>query len=219
MAAEDLVPRPEACQPVVTVQSRGCTVETMLRCGAPLAMPWRAEVYDGEGLRQVSSFTQDFVQLRVQLPRFGIAFDHDPAQSSSTPPAEMAETGEGIERLKGHITAGGQRLVVMTFNRIARVEPIELDGRKLVGFRITGTRTISPPIQAEAHDYMNYFDPETGVLFGGESLLPGPDGKTSLDGRPAALAFPGDPGFDAKVPVFDCGNLSFNQADEKADFS
>lgn len=219
MAAEDLVPRPEACQPVVTVQSRGCRVETMLRCGAPEALPWRAEVYDAEGLRQVSSFTQDFVQLRIQLPRFGIAFEHDPAMSSSTPPAEMAETGRGIERVRGFLTVGDRRLAVMFYNEIVRGEPMELDGRNLMGLRFKGTRTISPPIQAEAHDYMNYYDPETGALFGGESLLPGPDGKLSLDGRPAALAFPGDPGFDAKVPVFDCGNLSFNQADEKADFS
>lgn len=219
MSAEDLVPRPAACEPVVTVQARGCSVETVLRCNDPAGWPWRAEVFDAEGLRYVSSFTKDFVQVQVRLPAIGLAFDYDPELSSSTPPVEMAETGHGVERVKGFMSFGGQSLAVVTYNEIRRVEPLDLDGRRLVSFRVVGTRTTSPPLQAEAHDFMNYLDPETGALFGGESLLPGPDGKLSQDGRPAALAFPGDPGFDAKVPVFDCGNLSFNQADEKADFS
>lgn len=219
MAAVDLISRPAACQPVITIQARGCSVETVLRCNDPAGWPWRAEVHDAEGLRYVSSFTKDFVQVQVSLPGIALAFDYDPSQSSSTAPSEMAETGHGVERVKGFMSLGDQSLTVMTYNEITRVAALEVDGRDLVSFRVVGTRTTTPPLRAEPHDFMNYFDVETGALFGGESLLPGPDGKLSLEGRPAALAFPGDPGFDAKVPVFDCGNLSFNQADEKADFS
>lgn len=192
----------------------------MLRCSDPAGTPWRSEAYDAKGLFYVASFDKNFVQQQVAYPKSGTRYLFDGRRSSSTSPAEVTATGHGVERTRGAILIHNQRLAVMEYHDIARLDPpMMLNGKSLVRLRITGTRTITPPLSGEHQDFMNYFDPETGFLFGGENLLPDADGKLSLSGQPAQLVQPGEPGFDDNVPAFDCGNLSFNVTDEKASHS
>ena len=216
--AEDaLLSRPATCKPVLTIQTRGCQVNTVLHCAAPDAAPWRWEAYDDTGSTYVGSFDLDFVQIKTVFPGSGLRFDYDMTQSSSTAPAEVAQTGHGTERMKGEILLRDQRVNVLEYHDIARLDPpMLLDGTSLVRLRVSGTRTITPPLRAERQDFMNYYDPQTGILLGGESLLRDADGKMTLSGQPAQLIHPGEPGFDGTSPRFDCQTLSFNVTDKKA---
>lgn len=219
-AADDLVARPEACQPVLTVQAHGCIVRTVLRCTGLSPIEWRAESFDDTGLRYASTFDADFVQIRVAYPQRGQYFFNDMSRSFSTPPAEIIRTGRGVEVIHGQFRQGARAWVTTGDHKVLRLDPpFTISGTDLTRLRFFGTDTYSAPLVAEPVDFMNYVDPVTGALLGGESLLPDETGEMSLWGQPVELSRPGEPGFDAKMPKFDCATLSFNETDEKADKS
>ena len=220
LAQDPMLARPSGCRAVATMQSHGCEVETVERCDAAEGYAWRSTGHDKEGLFYVSTFTEDFVPLEVGFPRAGHGYSFDAKTSFSTPPLQTVASGQGQEVNLGVIHLYGLQKPISETQTMARVDPpLELDGVTLQRIEITGTRIMPAPVPAIDQHFMNYFDPVSGVLFGGENLIASPDGSLSDAGRPAAIFRQGQPGFDSPYPTFDCGNLSLNFTDEKATHS
>jgi len=209
MAATDIQSREDFCQPVLTVQSLDCRVETILRCDGTNGIFWRSEVYTRGGLRGLGIYDQEYVQLVRQSLASGTTFVFDTDSSWSSTPEEILADGHGQEITHGVIELYGLRKPVSENHRITVIDPpLTIDGMTLHRFEFSGALQMPLPVPPESQDYTNYYDPSTGALFFGEDLS-GSDGVASVVVAPVRLDYPGDPGFDSRVPEI-CGALSQN---------
>ena len=217
MASEDLMSRPASCVSVMTIQKHGCEVETHMRCGTGKSAFWRQENIDGDGYVSVSHADSRYNVTEFQDGE-GLKIVTDSAKSYADLPIDVIKNGKGSLAQIGTMSVWGiSKPISLVAQLDAQSTPLELNGRRLD--RILGTVVVqmAPPMPPLNGTSMYYYDQPTGVLFEGETEMEWPASDGKIPHTPAAIILPGEPGFDEPHPTYDCGNLSFNHPDIKAD--
>lgn len=193
---------PEGCTATLTVQSRGCNVANYYICTADAAGDqWRAD-YDQEGmfyLSKIDSETQ-WVESYEQNPVIKQVLDANPAD-----PANFTELlATGIDNFDFTLTKdNGAQSRVTGFDKMTGTTEV-IDGVNLerTEYEMTETDPQGNVLRkSRGHEYVskewrNFFS-GTAEYFTGNEWLP-------LEGSPVQFSKPGDKGFGATQPIFDC---------------
>lgn len=201
---------PEGCAVFLTVQSKACRVSNYYRCESDQkGDQWRAD-FDQEGLffRSRINAEAEWVES-IEGNGFGPEvhqyLDPDPADRASF--TELLETGidtfdftlarsdGGHSRVTGYDRLTGQ---MMTIDGV-QLEQTEFEFTEIDDYgntlrRANGNEYIS-------RDMRTFFSGAEQVDLGNGEWLP-------LDGTPLRFFFPGQKGFAAKQPLFDCDALT-----------
>jgi hypothetical protein len=199
-----LVPR-EACQPLYTVQKRGCVAEHVLRCDLPDGVIYRNEVVENGELTDVSFSDADYEYLD-EWNADGLRFilrmveNRDPFSLSA-----LRETGSDVfdqtALVDMQIVAPREALVVGDA-RVAE-DPVELDGRLIDPVRVRATMDLST--MEMWFEGTSYIDRETGTMFDGAYVMSFAGYDEDLPGEPVRILREGDRGFMMNITLFGCG--------------
>ncbi len=202
-AATAFVP-PEGCQVDYTVQLRGCRVENHYRCAADPAGERRISIADQTGEFFISRIDDETRWIGSAAPQDGTFTALDLAGSADNASfTTLLATGRddydfvthalggetrryiGHDRLTGEsVTVSGQTLERTEFSM-----RIEDEAGNLLATR-SGRQLISRGLR---------------VFFGDAESFEAADGTRSDDiSTPVSFAFPGQDGFSAAKPIFDC---------------
>lgn len=194
---------PEGCSLFMTVQSRACRVSNYYTCtqDAP-GEQWRSD-FDQEGIYFSSKIDSEAQWIESHdLPDLVIQrLDPNPDDPASF--SELLSSGTdtfafGLSRDNGENTrvSGFDRLTGRSF----AIDGIPL---KETEFEFTETDPDGNILrQSRGNEYVN---PEMRMFFSGPSEWNGGDGQfLPMDGSPREFIFPGEPGFAATQPLFDC---------------
>ncbi len=192
---------PEGCQSTMTVQSRGCYVANYYTCQANPGDLWRVD-HDQEGpfyLSRIDSETQwiestDLDDNTVQTLDAGAS---DPASFT-----ELLATG--YDGFAFSLTkTNGEHTNVRGFDKMTG-KTVTIDGVTLDQTEYEYTETDDQGNilrQSRGHEYVlrdqRTFLSGSSEWWDGTNWLP-------LEGSPVDFAFPGDKGFEATQPIFDC---------------
>ena len=196
---------PEGCEAFLTVQSRGCRVSNHYRCTADQAGDqWRAD-FDQEGVFFLSRINRETEWVE------SYTFNPTVKQSlapGATDPARFSELLSGgrddfdfwLDRDNGtrsHIT-GFDTLTGKT---------ITIDGEALPQTEYA-YEEVDPEgnILGKARG-REYIHPEWRMFFSGPSEHWDGQDWVPMDGSPMQFIQPGEPGFGATQPIFECGAL------------
>lgn len=201
-AANSFTP-PQGCTLFMTVQSRACRVSNHYKCtqDAP-GDQWRAD-FDQEGM---------FFQSRIDSETQWIeSFEGNPAvrQTLDPAPADPASFSEllssGMDTFDfGLSKDDGARTRVTGYDRLTG-NSFTIDGVPLRETEYEYTETdLSGNVIARAHGN-EYIHSDWRMFFSGRSEWdPGDGNYLPMDGSPMKFLFPGQPGFGATQPIFDC---------------
>ncbi len=196
---------PEGCSVYMTVQSRQCRVSNHYTCVANNpGDKWRAD-FDQEGI---------FFNSRIDNETQWIeSFDMDPpdVQRLGPNPADPASFSElladgrddfefNLDRDSGlNTTARGyDRLTGKTFV----IDGIQLQQTEFDFTEVDAAGNIVR--QARGNEYVH---PEWRLFFAGPSETSIDGQMLPLDGSPLQFIFPGEPGFAATQPLFECDDV------------
>jgi hypothetical protein len=187
----------------MTVQSRGCRVSNHYRCSADAAGDqWRAD-FDQEGI---------FFQSRINAEAEWVeSLEFNPSTTQTLDPgaADPASFSEllsaGIDTFDfGLSKDNGERTRVSGFDRLTG-RNFTIDGISLqeTEFKFTETDLTGNVLrESRGNEYIN---PDWRMFFSGPSEWNGGDGAfLPIDGSPVTFIFPGEPGFGATQPLFEC---------------
>lgn len=193
---------PEGCETWLTVQSRGCRVSNYYKCSADTpGDQWRAD-FDQQGIFFVSRIDREtqWVESFDINPPMRQTLDPSPPD-----PASFSDlVGDGLDTFEfGLSDDDGTRTRVRGFDRLTGAE-ITIDGvtLKQTEYEFTETDPGGSVIrQARGNEFIH---PDWRLFFAGPGEWNGGDGFVPIDGSPREFHFPGDKGFAATEPVFDC---------------
>ncbi|GHD98400.1 hypothetical protein U879_11030 [Defluviimonas sp. 20V17] len=208
-AAKTFTP-PKGCQVYLTVQEHGCMVSNLYRCiqDKP-GDQWRAD-FGTNGAVFVSKIDNETQWIESEDLETG---NHERLQPGAPDPASFSRllaTGrddfdfstvnqQGVaHRFRGHDKLTGERVTI--------------DGVPLqrTEYSITATGPSGEVLwKAQGHEYLS----ETWrTFFAGRGIWDDKSGKTAYDNSPARMIQPGQPGFAATVPEYDCDDVTSQRA-------
>ncbi|MCB6178110.1 hypothetical protein LHP98_08200 [Rhodobacter sp. Har01] len=194
---------PEGCELFMTVQSKACRVSNHYRCaGDPAGDQWRAD-FDQEGMYFQSHINSEaeWVESFDLNPTVRQVLDpgaEDPASFSELLATGVDTYAFGLTRDDGthsNVT-GADRLTGKT---------VVIDGQTLeqTEFDYTETDDFGNVLRRSRGN--EYISRDMRLFFAGPGETDLGDGQwLPSDGRPMDFAFPGDKGFGATQPIFDC---------------
>lgn len=197
---------PEGCEAFLTVQNRNCSVTLMWRCNvAPQGDIWGASFSD-YGLESISNYAASYQWLDT-------VYTWDQSREQFTPPAadpielnRLLDTGSDSydfimrrslleESYDIHIT-GSDHLTGET----EVIDGVELD-KVATEMLITAD---DGTVEYQSHGFQ-YFSRELGQFFLGIANVIGGDGSsTQYNDSPMDFILPGEPGFGATTPLYEC---------------
>jgi hypothetical protein len=198
---------PEGCTGFLTVQARQCRVSNHYRCAADApGDQWRAD-FDQEGVFFVSRIDSEtqWVESYDMFPTVRQTLDAGPAD-----PASFTELLTGADSFDfGLSKDNGERSRVTGFDRLTG-KTVVIDGITLqqTAFEFTET-SIGGTVLRRARGF-EYIHPEWRLFFAGPSewgMVEAEDEWLPVDGSPVQFIFPGEPGFFATEPLFECDAL------------
>jgi hypothetical protein len=197
---------PEGCTGWMTVQSRACRVSNYYKCTADApGDQWRGD-FDQEGIFFLSRIDYEAQWVEsVDLPDMihqrldpGPA---DPASYSGLMSSGVDDFAFGLSKDNGERTrvSGQDKLTGKTFT----IDGISLQQTQ---FEFTETDTSGNILRrSRGNEYVN---PEWRLFFSGPGEADFGDGQfVPIDGSPVQFIFPGEPGFMATQPLFECDVL------------
>jgi hypothetical protein len=192
---------PAGCEIFVTVQARGCRVSNHFRCaGDPAGDQWRVD-FDQEG---------PFFQSRINA-------EAEWVESSGLPDAVIQRLGDrpdpasfsellssGLDTFEfGLDHSDGTATRVTGFDRLTG-QSVVIDGITLKETEFEFTETDPAGTILRQSRGREFIHPEWRLFFAGPSEWNGGEGFVPIDGSPRQFIFPGEPGFAATQPIFDC---------------
>lgn len=194
---------PQGCTMFMTVQSRACRVSNYYTCTADApGDQWRAD-FDQEGIffqsqiNSESEWIQSF-DLPAGVVQRLVPGAADPASFSELLSSGLDTFDFGLTRDNGEDTK------VTGFDRLTGKTWV-IDGVTLseTEFEFTETDMAGNILrQSNGNEYIN---PDQRLFFSGPSNWNGGDGEfLPMDGSPMQFINPGEPGFGATQPIFDC---------------
>ena len=203
---------PPGCTGWLTVQSRGCRVSNHYRCEAdPPGNQWRAD-FDQDGIFFVSRIDAEaqWVESWDMFPTVRQTLD-----AGAPDPASFSELlANGIDTYDFNQTEEtGARSRVTGFDRLSG-RSVTIDGIPLqeTEFEFTETGPDGATIRkSRGHEFIH---PEWRMFFAGPSEWVDGEESIPVDGSPRQFVFPGEPGFFATEPIFDCDAILSRNATE-----
>ena len=196
---------PEGCETFMTVQARGCRVSNHYRCTADQpGDQWRAD-FDQEGIFFLSRINRETEWVE------SYSFDPKTLQTLEESPADRAH-------FSGLLSGGrddfdfwlsrddGTRSHVTGYDALTG-KTITIDGVALQQTEYSYTETDpegNVTGQARGNEYIH---PGWRMFFAGPSEHWDGQDWVPMDGSPMQFIQPGEPGFAATQPIFECGAL------------
>lgn len=201
MAASTFTP-PEGCTTFLTVQSRGCRVSNHYICAAdPKGDQWRVDS-DQEGAFFISRINREGEWVE--------SFDLGPTvrqvlDPGSADPASFSELlASGMDTFEFSLTRdNGEHTQVNGFDRLTGAT-MTIDGIALKQTEFEYTETDDAGNILRRARGNEFISPDWRLFFSGPSEWDGGQGFVPLDGSPVKFYQPGQPGFAATQPLFDC---------------
>jgi hypothetical protein len=195
---------PAGCEAYVTVQSRSCIVSHLFRCeGDPAGDQWRVD------MGQEGEFFYSHIDSEGQwLESYGAAQQLlDPAPADPASITNLLASGLDTADFSVSRDDGtGSRF--SGFDRLTGKE-VEIDGVMLLQTEIDYTeydRAGTVVGQVRGNEFIH---PDWRTFLGGAGERDLRDGKwLPIDGSPVEFAFPGEDGFLATEPKYDCDALT-----------
>lgn len=190
---------PDGCEGVVTVQQRGCILVNVWQCDAdPEGDKWIALI--GEGGPISVQHVDDEFQWIESFRASGDERLEQPAPD----PASMSELlATGLDTFEFVIQkdSGAERNV--GFDALTGLEVI-IDGEPLLQTEFEGKTLTMDGVQIGEGTGRQYVSAKHRLFLFGESWDPAtPDQVTDMS--PVEFIYPGEPGFFAAEPKFECG--------------
>ena len=198
---------PDGCNGFLTVQSRSCTVSHYWTCEAdPAGTHWRVAL-DEEGAYYLSFVDAEFRWLRSFNLRRGnndtlIEPENDPASLS-----ELLETGSDtmVFSIQEESAQGTFQRDYTGYDRLTggviSIDGIELEITEFAYQWETG----NGPRETEGNQFVSR---DLRLFFGGVETVTLPSGDTvEVDYSPVEFAQPGEAGYLATQPLYDCGDM------------
>ncbi|WP_435165619.1 hypothetical protein [Falsirhodobacter sp. 1013] len=197
---------PEGCTTTMTVQSKQCRVSNYYTCqNDPAGTQWRVDA-DQEG---------PFFLTQTNIEGEWLQ-SHDGAPSGAQHLAEVQDHGS----IRTLFEAGqdsydfwleredGSRSHVTGRDKLTG-ETSVIDGQSLARTRFSFTETDADGVVLQQARGQEYVSRERGSFFAGPTEHGDGTGTwRPSDGSPMTFAFPGDKGFEAGQPIFDCDAVS-----------
>jgi hypothetical protein len=197
---------PEGCTLTMTVQSRQCRVSNHYTCAADApGMRWRAD-FDQEGIffsSQIDNETQWTESRDTDPPVVQklVPGATDPASFSGLLGTGRDDFAFDLTRDDGNDTSvtGYDKLTGDTFV----VDGIQLQGTEFEFTEVDPAGNVTR--RSRGNEYINE---EWRMFFAGPSEWdPGDGNFLPMDGSPLQFIFPGEPGFAATQPLFECDDV------------
>ncbi|MEI2687890.1 MAG: hypothetical protein V9G14_17880 [Cypionkella sp.] len=194
---------PEGCTTFLTVQSRGCYVANYYRCEADTpGDQWRAD-FDQQGpfyLSRIDSETQ-WVESYESNPTVRQTLDPDPADPASF--TTLLQTG--TDTFDFALTKdNGEHTTVKGYDKLTG-KTMMIDGIMLEQTEFDYTETDAAGNVLRQSSGNEYIKRDWRNFFSGTSQWMQPDGTSlPLDGTPVQFILPGEKGFAATQPLFQC---------------
>lgn len=192
---------PEGCEAFLTVQARGCRVSHHYRCTADTpGDQWRAD-YDQEGVFFLSRIDSEAQWVQSFDVGTGLTQTLDPGAAD---PASFSDLLGGVDTFDfGLSQDDGSRSRVTGFDRLTG-RSFTIDGVTLQQTEFDFTE-VDPAgnllRRARGNEFVH---PEWRMFFAGPSEWQSEGEWLPVDGSPVQFIFPGEPGFGATQPLFEC---------------
>ncbi|MDP4031582.1 MAG: hypothetical protein Q8P60_01790 [Pseudorhodobacter sp.] len=193
---------PEGCEAFLTVQSRGCRVSNHYRCEADApGDQWRAD-FGQEGVTFLSRIDSEgqWLESYDAFPTVRQTLDagaRDPASMTDLLVTGRDDFDFGLSK------DNGVRTLVTGFDQLTG-KSFVIDGITLRETEFEFTET-DPQGKVLNHSWGNEFvHPEWRLFFAGPSQWNDGTDTFPTDDSPVQFVFPGEPGFGATVPIFEC---------------
>ncbi len=198
---------PAGCETFLTVQSRQCRVSNHYKCSADApGDQWRAD-FDQQGpffLSRIDSEAQ-----WVESFDLGATVDRQTLEPGASDPASFSELlTTQIDTFAFGLSHGdGSRTRVNGFDRLTGRQ-FTIDGIVLAETEFEFTEADEAGNILRQSRGNEYIHPEWRMFFAGPSEWNGGEGEyLPMDGSPVQFIFPGEAGFAATQPLFDCDPL------------
>lgn len=194
---------PDGCTGTMTVQQRGCRVSNHYVCaGDPAGHKWRADL-DQEGVFFLSRTDAEAQWIEsVDLPD-GVVQTLDPAPEDPASFSTLLADGRD-DYAFGLTKTDGTTSRVRGFDRLTG-ETAVIDGVPLEVTEFQFTETAPDGTVIRRGRGNEYIGRDMRMFFAGPGEADFGDGRwLPIDGRPVEFVFPGEPGFMATQPLFDC---------------
>jgi hypothetical protein len=198
---------PQGCTAFLTVQSRACRVSTYYTCtqDAP-GDQWRAD-FDQEGMFFLSRVDREgqWVESIDLNPLVRQSLDANPED-----PASFSELLAGVDTFAFNLSRdNGENSKVRGFDRLTG-QSVVIDGITLSETQFEYSETDSTGTSLRRARGTEYIHPDWRLFFAGPTEWDGGDGYVPMDGSPVQFMSPGEPGFAATQPVFECDAILSN---------
>lgn len=202
---------PPGCTGWLTVQSRACRVSNFYKCtqDAP-GDQWRAD-FDQDGLFFASRTDAEgqWVESIEMVPMVRQTLD-----AGSEDPASFSELMDGLDTFAFGLTRdNGEASRVRGFDRLTG-KTVQIDGVSLLQteFEYSEENTSDGSLRRSRGN--EYIHPDWHLFFAGPSEWDNGEGYVPIDGSPVQFIFPGEPGFFAMQPLYECDAILSNYTHE-----
>jgi hypothetical protein len=193
---------PEGCSMWLTVQARACRVSNYYKCEAdPAGDQWRAD-FDQESMYFLSRINREaeWVESYDFFPTVKQQLD----PGAEDPSSFSALLSEGLDSFAFGLTRDdGTQSSVRGFDKLTgRV--VVIDGISLQETEFQYEETDPDGNMMRRSRGNEYIHPEWRNFFAGPSEWDGGNGYVPMNGSPVQFIFPGEPGFAATQPLYEC---------------
>lgn len=198
---------PEGCTATLTVQSRGCYVSNFYTCEKdPKGDQWRAD-FDQEGVFFLSRTDAEAQWIESYDTNPTMRQTLDP--NSADPASFSGLLATGYDSFVFSLTKdNGEHSNVHGFDKLTG-KSFVIDGVTLQQTEYDYTETDDTGTVLRQSSGNEFIQPDWHTFLSGRSEWQQPDGTSiPLDGTPVAFIFPGEPGFAATQPLFDCSDVT-----------
>lgn len=202
VAAAGQWPAPQGCEIFMTVQSNACRVSNHYRCaGDAPGDQWRAD-FDQDGI---------FFQSRINSEAEWVeSYELNPTVKQELQPGAMdpASFSDLLAAGRDDFIFGlrketGEETDVRGYDRLTG-RTVVIDGIPLSETEYSYEETDALGQVLRQSRGREYIHPEWRLFFSGPSEWWDGTAWLPLDGSPLAFVFPGEPGFAATEPLFNC---------------
>ncbi|MFN3845329.1 MAG: hypothetical protein ACK4RZ_05825 [Paracoccaceae bacterium] len=210
---------PEGCSTFLTVQARQCRVSNHYKCSADTpGDQWRAD-FDQQGMFFLSRINHDAEWVEsFDLGTTAVRQTLDPNPED---PASFTELlSSGTDTFAFNLSRdNGEQTRVNGFDTLTG-RSFTIDGITLAETQFEFTESDQNGVVLRQSRGNEYIHREWRLFFSGPSEWKGQDGDfLPMDGSPVQFMFPGDAGFAATEPLFDCDPLMTRAAPSQKDLS
>lgn len=195
---------PQGCKGRLTVQYRGCLVSNVWTCPQDAEGEQWVGLFTQAGLAQARKVDPDFQWLETfQLLRGERETMQVPAPDPESL-SELFESGEDLYDFTVEIDPGERAVRYQGFDRLTG-ETVTIDGVTLLRTEYAYQAMTPDGDVLYSSAGRQFVSKAHRLFFLGESWAP--DDDEVEDNSPVSFAFPGDPGFMASRPAYDCDAL------------